>query len=606
MKEDGTSFFICSFCGRHHSVLDDICSLSGQKIPPHHKLVGHVLENKYYIEGVLGEGGMGVVYSAKHTIIGRKLAVKILYPEIASNPRTVQRFYNEARTAASIGNEHIIEITDMGSYNDSPFLVMEFLEGNSLAAHLKGKILPVEPATGIIIQALEALSEVHFKGIIHRDLKPENIVLIERDGRDDYVKILDFGISKLKTPEAQEMRLTRTGTILGTPYYMAPEQAAGKDEQDHRVDLYSVGVILYRMLTGKLPHMGDNYNALISSILVNEVTPPIDHNPEIPEGLNSVIMKSLERNPYHRYGHATDFIEALKPYAPAWAIRPTKLVGLDSTMESVPPAKMAAAGGMATGSQTGGASRADWTVSREQLEQPVKRRSPLVFGAIGVIVVLALGALGLTLGLSFFKDKDKTDGRENASAAIELIDASGAGKTEREEEAPAADEGKGANVTFTGLPDGAVISIDDEALKQNPSLVAPSEKKRSIRIEARGYEPWTDEMVIKADTEISVTMKKAPAPQPVKGGMKKNTPIATGRPSTSDPTAAVLKKDQAPPPDPTAAVLKNEEAPPPKPPIIVIEKKPEDKQPEKPKEKKKKTGPGYTGKVDEISDEYPE
>ena len=606
MKEDSTSFFICSFCGRHHSVLDDICSLSGQKILPHHKLVGHVLENKYYIEGVLGEGGMGVVYSAKHTIIGRKLAVKILYPEIASNPRTVQRFYNEARTAASIGNEHIIEITDMGSYNESPFLVMEFLDGKSLAAHLKGKILPVEPATGIIIQALEALSEVHFKGIIHRDLKPENIVLIERDGRDDYVKILDFGISKLKTPEVQAMRLTRTGTILGTPYYMAPEQAGGKKDQDHRVDLYSVGVILYRMLTGKLPHMADNYNALISSILIEEVTPPIDHNPEIPPGLSSVIMRSLARNPDDRYGHASDFIEALKPYAPAWAIRPTRMVGLDSTLESVPPAKMGAAGEMAAGSQTGGASRADWTVSREQLEQPVKRRSPLVFGAIGVVVVLALGALGVTLGLNHFRDKDETDGSDKAAGAIELIGQDKPTETVKQDETPAAAESERVEVTFRGLPDGAVIRIDDKTMDKNPALVAPAEKKRAIRIEARGFEPWTGEMVIRADTEISVTMKKAASPQPVKDGTKKSTPTAKDQPSTSDPTAAVLKKDRAPAPDPTAAVLKNEAASSPKPSVIVIEKKPEEKKPEKPKKKKKKTGPVYTGKVDEISDEYPE
>jgi serine/threonine protein kinase len=227
--------FLCPHCGKRHPMEEKACPATGTPIEAHQRLLGNVLEGKYAIEKIIGQGGMGVVYRARHTLIGRKLAIKVLASEVASHPEIVQRFYNEARTAASIGDEHVIEITDMGTHGGSPFIVMEYLDGESLAFYLKSHRVSIGDAAGITVQVLTTLSAVHDKGVIHRDLKPDNIFLVSKPGRRFFIKILDFGISKLKVAETQNMGLTRTGTVMGTPYYMSPEQAMGVGTRGLRI-----------------------------------------------------------------------------------------------------------------------------------------------------------------------------------------------------------------------------------------------------------------------------------------------------------------------------------------------------------------------------------
>ncbi|MBN1774275.1 MAG: serine/threonine protein kinase [Deltaproteobacteria bacterium] len=221
---------------------------------------GQIVGEKYRLSRLIGEGGMGEVYEAQHTIIGRRCAVKFLHPEMARQAEVVTRFVREAQAASAIGHRGIIDIYDVGTTPDgAPYLVMEFLEGASLGGRLEtsGR-LPVHTAVEIVAQVLSALRVAHQRGIVHRDLKPDNIYLVESPGSPMVVKLLDFGISKMTVVGDGQQRMTQTGAVLGTPVYMSPEQAAGRSDADHRLDIYAMGVILFELLTGRLPYGGTN------------------------------------------------------------------------------------------------------------------------------------------------------------------------------------------------------------------------------------------------------------------------------------------------------------------------------------------------------------
>ena len=274
---------------------------------------GEVLDNKYKLLRVLGEGGMGAVYEARHSVIGRLCAVKFLHAEIAHNPEVVKRFVREAQAAAAIGHPNIIDIYDVGVTSDgAPYLVMEYLVGCSLGDELENrKKLPPAEAAEILAQALSALEVAHRHGVIHRDLKPDNLYLVRSPNTAPRVKILDFGISKVSDPSKPEDRMTSTGMVLGTPYYMAPEQARGDRDIDHRIDLYSMGIILYELTTGRVPFTGDNYNQLLLKILTEKFPTPRQLDPSLSEDLEAVILKAIERDRALRYGSAKEMHDDL-------------------------------------------------------------------------------------------------------------------------------------------------------------------------------------------------------------------------------------------------------------------------------------------------------
>ena len=271
-------------------------------------LLGVVLAGRYEVLRRIGEGGMGAVYEAKHTLIGKRVAVKVLLEKFHTQSDLVARLLQEARLASSIGHENIVDVTDFGTTDDGrSFVVMEFLDGESLAElAMREAPLPIERSLRIARQVASALGAAHAKGIFHRDVKPENIYLVQR-GDTDFVKVVDFGISKAVKPGGDEgpetYRLTHTGLLLGTPLYMSPEQARGSEDLDHRVDIWALGVLLYECLTGEVPFRANNYLQIISQVLTHEPLPPSQLRPElgIPDAVEAVVMRAMEKDRTRRY-----------------------------------------------------------------------------------------------------------------------------------------------------------------------------------------------------------------------------------------------------------------------------------------------------------------
>ncbi len=279
-------------------------------------LLGTLLQEKYEVVRPLGRGGMGTVYEGLHTLIGRRVAIKTLHPQYAEKPAVVERFQREARAATAIGNEHIIEVTDLGRLPDGGvFLVLELLEGTDLGALLDDRgPQPVGRVAHVVSQMCEALTAAHAKGIVHRDLKPENVFLIQRGTDPWFVKVLDFGISKFRDSEHGAARMTQTGVPIGTPYFMAPEQAQGRKDVDHRADIYSLGVILFVALSGEHPFEHESLAALFVKILSD---PPPDLaalRPDLPPEIVALVHRMLEKDPAKRPQSCAEVRRALAPF----------------------------------------------------------------------------------------------------------------------------------------------------------------------------------------------------------------------------------------------------------------------------------------------------
>jgi len=281
---------------------------------------GEVLDGKYRIERLLGEGGMGAVAKATHLLRRAPVALKFMSPAVLQMAGAVERFVNEGVAASQIDSDHVVKIFDVGRMaNGAPYLVMEYLDGCDLAQLLarEGPVLPAPRAVTFTLQILRALQTAHAAGIVHRDMKPSNCFVITKDGDPDFIKLVDFGISKVKSAaEAAPSHLTRTNSALGTPLYMSPEQARSPRDVDHRTDLYSVGAILYEMLTARTPYTAASgeYTEILFKIFTTEPEPIQSLRPDLPDGLAAAVHRALTRDLGQRFGSALEMAEALAPF----------------------------------------------------------------------------------------------------------------------------------------------------------------------------------------------------------------------------------------------------------------------------------------------------
>ncbi|HEY6561597.1 MAG TPA: protein kinase [Polyangiaceae bacterium] len=290
---------------------------------------GDVLAGKYRVERVLGKGGMGFVVAAIHTQLDERVAVKFLMPELCQQEEPVARFLREARAAVRIRSEHVARVLDVGVLDDgAPYMVMEYLDGQDLSAELDRRMqLGVHEAVDYVLQACEAIAEAHARGIVHRDLKPANLFLSRRPDGSPLVKVLDFGISKAIVSDAEApASLTATQSLLGSPHYMSPEQVRKPKMVDARTDIWSLGVILYELLTGSLPFSAENAMSVLAAV-VSDPTPRLrETRPDIPEGLEAIVMRCLSKEPAQRYADVAEFAEALAPFAPPSAVPSIKRI----------------------------------------------------------------------------------------------------------------------------------------------------------------------------------------------------------------------------------------------------------------------------------------
>jgi eukaryotic-like serine/threonine-protein kinase len=275
---------------------------------------GQIIEGKYRIVRLIGEGGMGSVYEGENTFIKRRVAIKVLHAHSVSE-ETVRRFEREAQAAGCIGSDHILEVLDLGSLpNGDRFMVMEYLDGETLGARMSRARMNPQDVAAIARQVLVGLRAAHLANIVHRDLKPDNIfILREKAGRADYAKIIDFGISKFNALGG-DMSMTRTGAVMGTPYYMSPEQAQGTQTIDGRSDVYSLGVILYEALSGSVPFDGNTFNELMFKIVLSNPRPLSEVAPSLDPRLIALVEQAMARDITIRFQSADDMIGAIDRY----------------------------------------------------------------------------------------------------------------------------------------------------------------------------------------------------------------------------------------------------------------------------------------------------
>jgi len=291
---------------------------------------GDIIDGKYELVSLLGQGGMGAVYKARHRTLSKECAIKVMLAD-AGNPEALARFEREGRAAANLHSEHIVRVVDVDQENGYAYMVLELLEGEDLSQVLdRERCLQPHVAVGYVMQALEGVKEAHSQGIVHRDLKPSNLFLARKRDGSAIIKVLDFGISKAgnannalaQTPGAR----TSTKAMLGSPLYMSPEQLRSSKSVDQRADIWAIGVILFELLTGSLPFMGENLGELFAAILETEAPDVRRTSPLVPQGLAEIVTRCLQRKVETRYQNATDLLRDLAPFAnPVGAGMPMQL-----------------------------------------------------------------------------------------------------------------------------------------------------------------------------------------------------------------------------------------------------------------------------------------
>jgi serine/threonine-protein kinase len=474
-------------------------------------MIGQQFGN-YRVLSLLGEGGMGAVYLAEHPGIGRRVAVKVLHKQFSADEQLLGRLLNEARAANAIRHPNIIEILDSGMREDgTAYLVMELLEGESLGMRLRrlGR-LPITEAVAFTLQTASALGAAHKKGIVHRDLKPDNLYVIavnnDESGRvtgesaAERIKVLDFGIAKLQMPQPGDSVKTRTGTLMGTPIYMSPEQCRGTKTVDHRSDVYSLGVIFYEMLVGQTPFMSEGFGELVNMHLNVPPPSPRASRPEISAQLDAIVLKMLAKQPEDRYPDMGSLTSAIR-----LAAGPPFSVHRSSPDIANAPTQAADAVGAAPGR----AAKAQVTTFREGMGEvgetvPVPRSRGKLVAALVAVAALGGGAFVLLGG-------SKPEPAPVAAAKPPVAPAPVAPSP------AAAKPAAPAKVTVRLSSEPAGASVFDaqggKLLGTTPvALTRPRGPAFKVRLEKDGYASSTREVPLDEDQALQFALERKPAP----------------------------------------------------------------------------------------------
>jgi serine/threonine-protein kinase len=496
-------------------------------------LIGKSIGN-YQIKAKLGEGGMGAVYLGEHPLIGKRVAVKVLLEELAAKEDIVQRFFTEAKAVNDIGHQNIVDIVDFGKVRLDPaapetvYFVMEFLDGESLAARLRRTGLSVLETLHVMKQCCSALQASHAKGIVHRDLKPENIYLCTRGSDKNFVKILDFGIAKLTGDGGMgQSHKTRTGLVIGTPAYMSPEQCEGKGLIDHRSDVYSMGVVMYELLTGRVPFPGDGFGEILVAHLTKTPDPPSSLNPDIKPEIEALVLHAIEKDKNRRFQSMDEFVRALEDPAahmqayrplPGYTPQPTGQQNLGATIVlgdgQSPVASKTGQKGPTTGvgqrptTLSGAAGEAEGGEDR-----PRRSRMPVIVATAAVVLVAGVG------GIFLLKNKGTTDGGDKPA----VVTPPPPDPTPKEED---------VKITVTTEPPGATVLRGDTGVAETGVTPLSFKVKKNaqtfdIQVKLAGYKPGIRTVTTEKDLGLLIPLEKIEEPKPV-------ATVATPEPKASD------------------------------------------------------------------------
>jgi len=497
-------------------------------------LIGFVLADKYRVVRQIGRGGMGIVYEGEHVGLGKRVAIKLKLEKYANDAEALTRFQREALAASRIGSAHIIDVSDIGTAPDGrAFVVMELLEGSPLSRVLEtgGPMAPVR-AIHIMRQVLRAVGAAHDKAIVHRDLKPDNIFLVDKDGQRDFVKLLDFGISKVIDPdlEVAATKLTTTGVVIGTPLYMAPEQALGS-EVDHRADIYACGVILYEMLAGRPPFDGATYAVLVGKLLTQEPDHLAAVRSGLPAALVAAVHRALDKEPSNRFASAEMFAASLP------GDRTPSMIELAGTLDS----------GMAI------------PLTKPAKPRPSTARPWLAVGAATLVGIATATVVIVT-------QQGKAPASAPPTAVTPATSPGSAVKVEPIAPAPAP-----AAAPETGLldvkstPPGASVTIDGNRIGTAPISVTLRPGPHHLRIELAGHTSIEEDEEVRAGERSSVVVALPEAPRDktvtrppvIKPHVDRpsGTPagVATGATAAQSPIPPPPIKHEDPPPIPPKA-----------------------------------------------------
>jgi serine/threonine-protein kinase len=495
-------------------------------------MIGERIGN-YVVTQQLGEGGMGAVYLAEHPQIGKRVALKVLHAELAANQDITTRFFHEAKAVNDIGHPNIVDILDFGTQVTASgplvYLVMELLNGHTLTSVIEQGPLDPARATQIALQVADALGASHATGIVHRDLKPDNIMLITR-GREEQVKLLDFGIAKITAGPASTK--TRTGMVMGTPTYMSPEQCEGRGNIDHRTDIYALGIVVYEMLTGRVPFSGSGYGEILVKQMTEAPAPPSTVRPGIPPHLELVVLKALQKRPEDRYATMQELASALAqpeqyinghggasgflPIASAPPTAATVMVGVTPAGKTGPTTLSASAGQMTP------VPASPYTVP------PVQTRSklPLVLGGVGAVAVAGvIAAVALRGGSS----KQTSAADQPTEPTTEQV-ASGTTEAPPPARAPAPAEPEPAHavpadppapppppprtikLSVATTPKGAAVYVADE---KKPRCKTPcdveatrADEDATLTVKLAGYEDLERSVRLNVDQVLELALEK--------------------------------------------------------------------------------------------------